>query len=134
MTLVLVSTLLGSSLTLAAPNDERYQQKSHQKDQKKSQQKHQQEKGHQAQKGHVQQKRQANNGHQNKAKAHPSHHWKRGDKVPSGYYNDKRYWVSDWEARHLSRPPQGHRWLQVDGRYVLAAVAGGVITAIILNQ
>ena len=112
MTLVLVSTLLGSSLTLAAPNN-----------------------GHQNKANNGYQNK-ANNGHQNKAKAkaHPSHYWKRGDKVPSGYYNDKRYWVSDWKARHLSPPPQGHRWLEVDGRYVLAAVAGGAITAIILSQ
>jgi len=42
--------------------------------------------------------------------------------------------VKDWHHRHLSKPPRGHRWLNIDGRYVLAAVAGGAITAIILNR
>ena len=33
--------------------------------------------------------------------------WSRGDAV-------------DYRANHLSRPPEGHEWRQIDGNYVLA--------------
>ncbi|KPM80683.1 hypothetical protein AOG28_07260 [Cobetia sp. UCD-24C] len=70
--------------------------------------------------------------HRHEARHH--HQWRRGDHLPRHYYSDSRYWVKDWHHRHLSKPPRGHRWLNIDGRYVLAAVAGGAITAIILNR
>ncbi len=75
--------------------------------------------------------------HKHQERRHESrrdHHWRRGDHLPRHYYSDQRYWVKDWDHRHLSKPPRGHRWLNIDGRYVLAAVAGGAITAIILNR
>ncbi|MDH2291428.1 RcnB family protein [Cobetia sp. 10Alg 146] len=75
--------------------------------------------------------------HKHQERRHESrrdHHWRRGDHLPRHYYSDQRYWVKDWHHRHLSKPPRGHRWLNIDGRYVLAAVAGGAITAIILNR
>jgi Ni/Co efflux regulator RcnB len=40
----------------------------------------------------------------------------------------------DWHAHHLRRPPHGYEWRQVDGNYVLAAVATGVIASIIANS
>ncbi|OLO04942.1 RcnB family protein [Salinicola socius] len=60
--------------------------------------------------------------------------WYKGGHLADHYYRDDRYWVRDWHARHLREPPRGHRWLNIDGDYVLAAVATGVITAIILNR
>jgi Ni/Co efflux regulator RcnB len=38
----------------------------------------------------------------------------------------------DYRAHHLRRPPRGYEWRQVDGNYVLAAVATGLIASIIL--
>jgi Predicted integral membrane protein len=39
----------------------------------------------------------------------------------------------DWRARHLRRPPRGYEWREVDGNYVLAAVATGIIAGVIAN-
>ncbi|HEX3940042.1 MAG TPA: RcnB family protein [Acidobacteriaceae bacterium] len=44
--------------------------------------------------------------------------WSRGDKV-------------DYRQHHLSAPPRGYEWREVDGNYVLAAVATGVIASVI---
>jgi Ni/Co efflux regulator RcnB len=44
--------------------------------------------------------------------------WKRGEHV-------------DYKAQHLRAPPQGYEWRLVDGNYVLAAVATGVIASVI---
>lgn len=62
------------------------------------------------------------------------HGWHKGGRLADHYYRDDRYWVRDWHARHLREPPRGHRWLHIDGDYVLAAVATGVITAIVLGR
>jgi len=45
--------------------------------------------------------------------------WDRGERV-------------DWHAHHLRRPPRGYEWREVDGNYVLAAVATGVIASVIV--
>ena len=47
--------------------------------------------------------------------------WKRGDRV-------------DYRRYHLSAPPRGYEWREVDGNYVLAAVATGVIASVLLAQ
>ncbi|MCM5705710.1 RcnB family protein [Larsenimonas salina] len=59
--------------------------------------------------------------------------WRQGERMP-GQYRDDRHAVRDWHAHGLSKPPAGHRWYEVDGRYVLAAVASGIITSIILGH
>lgn len=48
--------------------------------------------------------------------------WQRGKAVD--YRKHKR----------LSKPPKGYEWRQVDNRYILAAVATGVITTIIPSK
>lgn len=45
--------------------------------------------------------------------------WNRGDRV-------------DYRHYHLSEPPHGYEWRQVDGNYVLAAVATGVIASVVV--
>lgn len=74
-----------------------------------------------------------------RAWGHPSRYdqrvnFRRGDRLPSHYFAN-RYYVNDWR-RHpgLYAPPRGQRWMEVDGRYVLAAVATGVITSIIFGH
>jgi Ni/Co efflux regulator RcnB len=37
----------------------------------------------------------------------------------------------DYRARHLRAPPRGYEWRQVNGQYVLAAAATGLIASII---
>ena len=60
--------------------------------------------------------------------------WNRGDRVPNAYWHD-RYYVNNWRSYpSLYEPPRGYRWLNVDGGFVLAAVATGVISAILLNR
>lgn len=59
--------------------------------------------------------------------------WHEGDHVPDRYRGDG-HWVQDWRGHDLPEPPHGHRWLEIDGDYVLAAVATGVITSIILGH
>jgi Ni/Co efflux regulator RcnB len=65
--------------------------------------------------------------------AGPSHSWYRGDRLPPEY-RSRHYVVDDWRGHHLSAPPSGYHWVQAGGDYVLAAIATGVIAAILLNQ
>lgn len=60
----------------------------------------------------------------------PHQQWQRGHVVDPHYRAD-RYWVTDWKSRHLSAPPRDHRWLYVNGDYVLVAIASGVIVNIL---
>lgn len=52
--------------------------------------------------------------------AHMRHEdWDRGERV-------------DYRQYHLRRPPGGYEWRLVDGNYVLAAVATGVVASVIV--
>jgi len=62
----------------------------------------------------------------------PNHEWQRGDRLPSEY-RGRRDVVNDWRGRHLSAPPRGYHWVQVNGDYVLAAVATGIILDMLLQ-
>lgn len=61
------------------------------------------------------------------------HHFRPGGRYPHQYYQN-RYWVNDWHRYGLGSPPPGHRWANINGNYVLIAVATGVITSLILNN
>jgi Predicted integral membrane protein len=50
------------------------------------------------------------------------------------YYNTRPYYVADWRRHNLYEPPRGHRWLQINGDYVLAAIAGGIVTHILMGH
>lgn len=63
----------------------------------------------------------------------PHQDWRRGQRLPDDY-RDNRYVVNDWHSHGLRRPPRGYQWRQVNGDYVLAAVATGVISSIILSN
>lgn len=65
--------------------------------------------------------------------AGPDHSWHKGDRLPDSY-RDNKYIVNDWQSRHLHQPPSGYHWVNVNGDYVLAAVATGVIADMLLNQ
>jgi Ni/Co efflux regulator RcnB len=59
--------------------------------------------------------------------------WKKGGRVEVVYLQP-RYYVEDYRVVHLAPPPPGHRWILVDGRYMLVAIATGVIADILLNH
>jgi Ni/Co efflux regulator RcnB len=65
--------------------------------------------------------------------ARPAHSWHKGDRVPASYRN-KRYEVTDWKSHNLRQPPSGYHWVNVNGDFVLAAVATGVIADLLLNN
>jgi Ni/Co efflux regulator RcnB len=59
--------------------------------------------------------------------------WKKGAKIQKEDWG--RGEQVDYKAHHLRTPPHGYEWRQVDGNYVLAAVATGVIaSAIVASQ
>lgn len=59
------------------------------------------------------------------------HHdeWKKGAKIRDEDW--KRGEHVDYRQQHLRTPPHGYEWRQVDGNYVLAAVATGVIASVV---
>ncbi len=57
--------------------------------------------------------------------------WRRGERM--GYDDWRNAPPVDYRSHHLRRPPRGYEWRETNGRYVLAAVATGLIASIILN-
>jgi Ni/Co efflux regulator RcnB len=61
----------------------------------------------------------------------------RHDEWRKGYHMHKDDWSRgrqvDWRASHLRQPPHGYEWREVDGNYVMAAVATGIIASVIAN-
>ena len=58
--------------------------------------------------------------------------WKRGERL--GYYNG-RYREVDYRAYRMKAPPRGYHYVQDDrGDIILAAIATGLIAAIIANN
>jgi len=66
------------------------------------------------------------------------HEFHRHDEWRRGYHLRHEDWDRgeriDWRARHLRRPPRGYEWREVDGNYVMAAVATGIIASVIANS
>jgi Ni/Co efflux regulator RcnB len=62
--------------------------------------------------------------------AAPSHNWHQGGKIERNDWN--RGQRIDYRRYHLRQPPRGYEWRQVDGNYVLAAAATGLIASIML--
>lgn len=60
--------------------------------------------------------------------AHPD--WRQGGRIARDDW--RRGMHVDYRAHHLRRPPRGYEWREVDGNYVLAAAATGLIASIIL--
>lgn len=52
--------------------------------------------------------------------------WRKGDRLPLRELDG--YWIDDYGRIGLDAPPRGHRWVrQDDGRYLLVAIATGLI-------
>ena len=60
----------------------------------------------------------------------------RHDEWKKGYHMKPEDWHRaqpiDYRHYHLSAPPHGYEWRSVDGNYVLAAVATGVIASAVV--
>jgi Ni/Co efflux regulator RcnB len=56
--------------------------------------------------------------------------WKKGARIQNEDWN--RGERVDYHEHHLRAPPRGYEWRQVDGNYVLAAVATGVIASVVV--
>jgi Ni/Co efflux regulator RcnB len=56
--------------------------------------------------------------------------WKKGYRMNHDDWNRGR--AVDYHAYHLKQPPRGYEWREVDGNYVMAAVATGVIASAIV--
>jgi Ni/Co efflux regulator RcnB len=69
---------------------------------------------------------------------HDDHHdsFVRHDEWKRGYHMDKADWGRaqrvDYKQYHLNAPPRGYEWRSVDGNYVLAAVATGIISSVVI--
>ena len=73
------------------------------------------------------------------AQDHPDEHhdaYVRHDEWKKGYHMKSEDWNRarpiDYRQYHLKPPPNGYEWRSVDGNYVLAAVATGVIASAIV--
>ena len=60
--------------------------------------------------------------------AHPN--WRAGGHIAHDDWG--RGVQVDYRAHHLRKPPRGYEWRQVDGNFVLAAAATGLIASIIM--
>jgi len=56
----------------------------------------------------------------------------RGDRLPP-QFRQPQYVVNDWRGHGLRQPPRGYYWVQNGSDYVLAAIATGVISAVVIN-
>ncbi|MBN9587646.1 MAG: hypothetical protein BGN85_13970 [Alphaproteobacteria bacterium 64-11] len=64
---------------------------------------------------------------------HADHHdWRKGGHIARYDWNHGSR--VDWRRHHLHQPPHGYEWRRVDGNYVLAAAATGLIASIILSS
>jgi Ni/Co efflux regulator RcnB len=69
---------------------------------------------------------------------HDNHTYVRHDEWKKGYHMKDEDWKRgeqvDYKAHKLKEPPRGYEWREVDGNYVLAAVATGVIASVIAES
>lgn len=56
--------------------------------------------------------------------------WRKGHRMKKEDWD--RGQVVDYRTYHLRQPPRGYEWREVDGNYVLAAVATGIIASAIV--
>ena len=65
---------------------------------------------------------------------HRHREYRRGERIEV-VYMEPRYYVEDYGHYDLRQPPRGHRWVRTDdGRFILVAVATGIIADILLHH
>ena len=60
------------------------------------------------------------------------YHWNRGQRL--GYNDWNNGQVLDYRAYHLRYPPPGYQWRAVNGQYILASTATGLIASVLLGR
>jgi len=60
--------------------------------------------------------------------------WHRGGYVPREVWQHRRVAWNQHRHARLYAPPRGHQWVQVDGEFLLVAVATGLIANVILSR
>ena len=55
--------------------------------------------------------------------------WRKGEHI--GHEDWDRGYRVDYRQYHLRRPPRGYEWREVDGNFVMAAIATGAIASVI---
>lgn len=67
---------------------------------------------------------------------HDNHQYVRHEEWKKGYHMRHEDWDRgervDYRTYHLRRPPSGYEWRLVDGNYVLAAVATGIVASVVI--
>lgn len=67
---------------------------------------------------------------------HDNHHYVRHEEWKKGEHMRHEDWSRgervDYRHYHLNAPPHGYEWREVDGNYVLAAVATGLIASVVV--
>jgi Ni/Co efflux regulator RcnB len=67
---------------------------------------------------------------------HDNHTYVKHDEWKKGYHMQHQDWDRgekvDYQTYHLRRPPSGYEWRLIDGNYVLAAVATGVVASVVV--
>lgn len=61
-----------------------------------------------------------------------NYHWGRGQRMGHNDWNNARR--VDYRRYNLRQPPHGHEWRRNDDRFILVAVATGVILSVILSN
>jgi len=61
-----------------------------------------------------------------------NHAWRRGERVGYGDWQGAR--VIDYRQYRLRRPGRGYEWRESNGRYILVAIASGLIISTIISQ
>ncbi|HEX2815612.1 MAG TPA: RcnB family protein [Phenylobacterium sp.] len=74
------------------------------------------------------------NDHRGADQRQAQHHWGRGERLPTAYYQDRSHDV-DYRAHHLRAPPRGYRWVQTDdNNFAMVALTTGLIASIIASN
>ena len=67
---------------------------------------------------------------------HDNHQYVKHEEWKKGYHMRQEDWGRgekvDYRTYHLRRPPSGYEWRLVDGNYVLAAVATGIVASVVV--
>lgn len=67
---------------------------------------------------------------------HDNHSYVRHEEWKKGYHMRQEDWSRgdriDYRTYHLRTPPRGYEWREVDGNYVLAAIATGVVASVVI--
>ncbi|WP_227539751.1 RcnB family protein [Acinetobacter sp. MB5] len=131
-----VTTALSAGAAFADqnPNDHRGNMQQNQRDDHRGNMQQNQRNDHRSnmQQDHHQPRYQQNHQAYRHDMPRPGQEWRKGGRVPAKY-RGTAYRVSDWRSHDLPAPPRGHRWVRVNGDYVLVAIATGVIAQILLG-